>query len=32
VGLDSANHALLSREAAWEKFAGGMEEFLADGR
>jgi pimeloyl-ACP methyl ester carboxylesterase len=32
VALDSANHALLSREAAWEKFAGGMEEFLADGR
>jgi len=31
VALDSANHALLSREPAWEKFAGDMQEFLADG-
>jgi pimeloyl-ACP methyl ester carboxylesterase len=30
VALDSANHALLSREPAWEKFAGDMQEFLAD--
>jgi hypothetical protein len=31
VALDSANHALLSREPAWEKFAHEMEEFSADG-
>jgi pimeloyl-ACP methyl ester carboxylesterase len=31
VALDSANHALLLREPAWEKFAGDMQEFLADG-
>ena len=31
VTLDSANHALLRREAAWETFAAEMEEFLADG-
>lgn len=31
VLLDSANHALLSREPAWEKFASETEEFLADG-
>jgi pimeloyl-ACP methyl ester carboxylesterase len=31
VALDSANHALLSREPAWEKFACDMQEFLADG-
>jgi pimeloyl-ACP methyl ester carboxylesterase/DNA-binding winged helix-turn-helix (wHTH) protein len=30
VALDSANHALLSREPAWEKFASDMQEFLAD--
>jgi DNA-binding winged helix-turn-helix (wHTH) protein/pimeloyl-ACP methyl ester carboxylesterase len=30
VALDSANHALLSREPAWVKFAGEMEAFLAD--
>ena len=31
VALDSANHALLRREPAWEIFAAEMEEFLADG-
>jgi DNA-binding winged helix-turn-helix (wHTH) protein/pimeloyl-ACP methyl ester carboxylesterase len=31
VALDSANHALLSHEPAWAKFAGEMEAFLANG-
>lgn len=31
VALDSANHALLSREPAWAKFAAELEAFLADG-
>jgi pimeloyl-ACP methyl ester carboxylesterase/DNA-binding winged helix-turn-helix (wHTH) protein len=32
VALESANHALLAREPAWDKFMGEMEEFLTDSR